>query len=75
MIDKKSSEVAALVASVLNLPVTSVGPTASSQTLPQWDSLAHLRICMAFQEKYSVEMGMETIAEATSVSKLAQLIP
>ncbi len=71
----KSAEVAALVASVLNLPAAEVTADASMETLPQWDSLAQLNICLAFQERFGVAMDMETIASSTSVAKLAALLP
>jgi acyl carrier protein len=71
----KSAEVASLVASVLNLPAAEVTADASMENLPQWDSLAQLNICLAFQERFGVAMDMETIASSTSVANLAALLP
>ncbi|MGB9031959.1 MAG: acyl carrier protein [Acidobacteriaceae bacterium] len=71
----KSAEVASLVASVLNLPAAEVNADAAMENLPQWDSLAQLNICLAFQERFGVAMDMETIASSTSVAKLAALLP
>jgi acyl carrier protein len=71
----KSAEVASVVASVLNLPTAEVTADASMDNLPQWDSLAQLNICLAFQERFGVAMDMETIASSTSVAKLASLLP
>jgi len=66
--------VAALVASVLNLPINTVAEDASMDSVPQWDSLAQLNICLAFQDRFGVSMDMEMIAAATSVAKLAALL-
>lgn len=71
----KSAEVASVVASVLNLPAAEVTADASMENLPQWDSLAQLNICLAFQERFGVALDMETIASSTSVAKLAALLP
>lgn len=71
----KTPQVAALVASVLQLPESAVGAEGSMETVPAWDSLAQLNICLAFQERFGVSMDMETIAHATSVAKLAALLP
>lgn len=71
----KSTQVEALVASVLNLPSAAVNAETSMETLPAWDSLAHLNICLAFEERFGVAMNMETIADATSVARLTALIP
>jgi acyl carrier protein len=70
----KTVEVAALVASVLNLPTSAVGIDASMESIPQWDSLAQLNVCLGFQERFGVTMDMETIANSTSVTKLAALL-
>lgn len=66
--------VMALVASVLNLPISTISNDASMDNVPQWDSLAQLNICLAFQDRFGVSMDMELIASATSVAKLAVLL-
>ena len=70
---EKIEAVSSLVASVLNLPLKSIDAGSSMENIPQWDSLAQLNICLALQEKYGLAMDMETIANATSVEKLAAL--
>jgi acyl carrier protein len=75
MTETNTEEVVALVASVLNLPDGVVGADASMESLPKWDSMAHLNICLAFQERFGVVLDMETIASSTSVAKLAALLP
>jgi acyl carrier protein len=75
MTAQHEASVAALIASVLNIPTAAVGSDASMDSLPEWDSLAQLNICLAFQEHFNVAMDMETIAESTSVTSLAALLP
>jgi acyl carrier protein len=75
MTAKNEAAVAALVASVLSLPEGAVGAGDSMASLPEWDSLAHLNICLGFQERFGVTMDMEAIAASTSVSALASLLP
>lgn len=69
------SQVTALIATVLDLPIGSVEASASMETVPKWDSLAHLNICLEFQERFGVVLDMDMIADATSVSKLCALLP
>jgi acyl carrier protein len=71
---QNTAKVIALVASVLNLPESSVGPEASMENLSNWDSLAHLNICLGFEERFHVTMDIETIASSTSIAKLASLL-
>jgi acyl carrier protein len=75
MSSENTVAVSALVASVLNLPASTVGADASMENLPNWDSLAHLNICLAFQERFGLDLDMETIANSTSVAKLVELLP
>jgi len=64
-----------LVASVLNLPSGAVNAETSMDNLAQWDSLAQLNICLAFQERFGMNLDMETIARSTSVDSLAKILP
>jgi acyl carrier protein len=64
-----------LVARALDLPPSSLDAQSSTENVTEWDSLGHLRICMAFQERFGVEMDIDTIASCTSVLALAKLVP
>lgn len=75
MTAKNTALVSALVASILNLPDGAVGADAPMESVSKWDSLAHLNICLAFEERFGVVLDMETIASSTSVAKLVTLIP
>ena len=70
----RTADVISVVASVLNVPAADVPPDASMETLPDWDSLAQLNICMLVGERFGVEMDMDAIAEATSVPALVELL-
>lgn len=72
---EKIEALSSLIASVLNVSSKSIDAGSSMENTPEWDSLAQLNICLAFQEKYGVAMDMETIANATSLKKLAALTP
>ena len=74
MTTENASIVVALIASTLSLPDRALDANSSMETVPQWDSLAHLNICLAFQERFGVVLDMETIADSTSVSKLCALL-
>jgi acyl carrier protein len=71
----RTGEVAGLVASVLDIPASAISADSSMENVPQWDSLAQLNVCLAFQERFGVSMDMEMIASSTSVAKLVSLLP
>jgi acyl carrier protein len=71
----KAKVVAEIIASALNVSMETITVQSSMQTVPQWDSLGQLTICLAIQERFGIKMNMDTITEATSVSKLIACIP
>ena len=75
MTAKNTALVSALVSSVLNLPPGAVDGDSSMESIPQWDSVAQLNICLEFQERFGVDLDMDTIASATNVARLASLLP
>ncbi len=60
-----------VIADALEVPAGELTANSTSEDLQQWDSLAHLRVCMAIEERYGVSIEMERIPELDSVSKLA----
>ncbi len=63
-------DVIAVVSDVLSLPTESFSAASSSEDFPEWDSLGHLRICMAIEEAYGVKIELEQMGELTSVERL-----
>lgn len=74
MSDQTIRKIIALVASELGLPVSKVNAGSSIETIQEWDSMAHLNICLAMQESFGIRIDMDTIGEATSVQALAKLV-
>jgi acyl carrier protein len=74
MTDGKAQAVISLIAAELEIPLTKLDANSSIDTVPQWDSMAHLNICLAFQERFGVTLDLESIAAATSVPALVALL-
>jgi len=55
-----------VMATVLGVPVTAVGPDTSSDTIPGWDSLRHMNLVLALEQTFGVEIPDEDAAEITS---------
>ena len=70
-----TQQVVRIVAEVVGLPPEGVASDASMDSVPNWDSLAQLTICMEFQERFGIEMDLDAIANATSVAGLVALVP
>lgn len=74
MSDQTIHKIIALVASELDLPATKVNAGSSIETIQEWDSMAHLNICLAIQESFGIPLDMDTIGEVTSVRALANMV-
>jgi acyl carrier protein len=46
----------------------------SPETMPQWDSLAHVRLMMGCEEEFGVKFTIEETVESTSVGKLKSVL-
>lgn len=56
-----------VLASVLELDVGDITADASPDTLPAWDSLAHLNLILALEEEFGVTIPDAEAAELTSL--------
>lgn len=74
MSDGKVQAVIDLIAAELEIPPTKLDASSSVDTVPEWDSMAHLNICLAFQERFGIALDLESIAAATSVPALVALL-
>jgi acyl carrier protein len=75
MPDPKIQAVIALVAQTLKMPENDLGPDSSMLNTPAWDSIEHLDICLAFEQRFKTALDMDAISTATSIRALAALIP
>jgi citrate synthase len=66
------SEVRALVAEVLGIDPTEVSDALAFGERPEWDSLNHVNLMLALEERLGVEIGAEQMVELASVSAIEQ---
>ena len=74
MSDRAIAKIIALVAAELDVPPGKINAASSIDTIPEWDSMAHLNICLAIQDSFGIKLDMDTIGELTSVAALAKLV-
>jgi acyl carrier protein len=59
-----------LVADVLQMPVDELPEDANADDLEAWDSLKHLDIVLALEEKTGVKFQTDEIPQLTSLARL-----
>jgi acyl carrier protein len=72
--EDKTQAIIALVAKVLDVPEDELGPDSSMDNVPTWDSVEQIHICLAFEQRFGLNLDMEVIATSTSIRALAALI-
>ena len=55
-----------VMATVLKAPPSAIGPDASQDTIPGWDSLRQLNLVLALEQEFGVEIPDEEAGEITS---------
>ncbi len=61
------ADVLAVITSELDLDEGEVTAESTIDDVENWDSLGHLRVCMALEQRFGVKIPMEEIADLRSV--------
>ena len=69
-----TARICQLLATVFDVPESAVAETASSDTLPQWDSLRHLHLITALEAEFSVEFDADEALDLQSVEVIRAVL-
>jgi acyl carrier protein len=61
-----------LLAETFLLPLDEIPPDLAFGDLPQWDSMGHMNVIMALEERFGVEVSAEMIGALTSVEAICK---
>ena len=68
------NDVRRLAADILKLTVEEVAATATRDTLPAWDSIAHVNLVLAVEQHFDVQFLPEEMLEMLSIELVAMLV-
>lgn len=63
-----------IVSDVLDLDAGHISPDSAQGDIPEWDSLAQLRIVTALEQEFGVKPSMREIPELNSIPAIAQYL-
>jgi len=63
-----------IMAEALRLPAERIGADAAIGTVPNWDSTAHMRMMIALEDKFGVDMDESRMVEMTSLARIRSAI-
>jgi citrate synthase len=68
------NEIREVIAATFQIPVASVADDASNQTIPQWDSLGHITLVMALEQRFNVSFTLDEIVEMRDLPTIQRLL-
>ena len=63
------------VAGLFGVDSASLSMETSYQSIPEWDSLTHMRLIMELEVEYGIEIPIELMAELLTLGALYARIP
>ncbi|MEX5406241.1 acyl carrier protein [Stenotrophomonas sp. WED208] len=67
-------QVVAVFARVLGIAADSVSDDLRYNTIPQWDSIAHMSVVAALEEAFCVMIDMDEVIDMSSVGKAREIL-
>lgn len=64
----------AIMAEVLRLPADRIGDDAVIGALPNWDSTAHMRMMIALEDAFGIDLDESRMVEMTSFAKIRSAV-
>ena len=68
------AQVQAIASDLFGVPVGKVTAESSPETIETWDSMQHLNLVLAIEEKFGLQLSPEEIEEMRSVGTVAALV-
>ncbi len=63
-----------LVADIFEVPLASVTPDSSPDSIESWDSLRHLNLVLALEQEFGIQFTPEEIEQLLSVWLIGSLV-
>lgn len=63
-----------IVATSLRLPPERVTDDLSMETVPEWDSLAHIDLMMELEREYGIEVDQDALLDLTDVRAIRAFV-
>jgi acyl carrier protein len=67
-------QIRAIMAEVLRLPADRIGADAAIGTVPNWDSTAHMRMMIALEDAFGIELDESRMVEMTSFARIRDTV-
>jgi acyl carrier protein len=59
---------------IFGIPADRITAESSPETIENWDSMQHLNLVLAIEEKFGVQLDPEVIEQMTNIGAVATLV-
>jgi acyl carrier protein len=63
-----------IMAEVLRLPANRIGADTAMGAVPNWDSTAHMRMMIALEDAFGIDLDESRMVEMTSFSRICDAV-
>jgi acyl carrier protein len=63
-----------IASDIFGIPVDRITPESSPETIGNWDSMQHLNLVLAIEEKFGVQLDPEDIEQMKNIGAVAALV-
>ncbi len=63
-----------LIATALKIPLSQITDDLAYEGIEQWDSLAHVNLMLAIEDRYDIEIDEDLMIELTSVRAIKDFV-
>ena len=67
-------QVRSVASDIFGIPVEKVTAESSPETIENWDSMQHLNLVLAIEEKFGVQLDPEDIEQMKNIGAVAALV-
>jgi acyl carrier protein len=72
--NKKRDRLATIFSQVLSLGSTEEALAASMESVPRWDSMAHINLILAVEQEFRIALSPDEAAQAVSFEAMEALV-
>ena len=63
-----------IVSQIMNVPIDQLNDDSSPETITNWDSLKHMNLILALEEKFDVAFSDEEIVDMLTVKSIFEIL-
>ena len=74
MTESTFDQVRSIASDIFGIPADKVTAESSPETIENWDSMQHLNLVLAIEEKFAVQLEPEDIEQMKNIGAVAALV-